>query len=227
MLGQVTFSISYVVIIVRGRLLSIGPEYEEAARDLGASQFAAFRLVLVPILAPAVFASFIVVFALSIDDFVVTDYLSAGSSTQTVPIAIYSNARGGTTTPALNALATVMVVVTLLSVGLAYFVYRWSARSQPVKWPAALSKRSPPWRSEVKHRSRRARPAAEAVRRRDRGRRDRRLDRAGRVLLAARPLGLRQDDDAAADRGLRAAGRAGRSCSTAPTWRRRRRTGAR
>ena len=129
--GQVTFSISYVVIIVRGRLLSIGPEYEEAARDLGASQLGAFRLALLPLLWPAIFASFIVVFALSIDDFVVTDYLSAGSSTQTVPIAIYSNARGGTTTPALNALATVMVVVTLLAVGLAYFVYRWAARSQP------------------------------------------------------------------------------------------------
>jgi spermidine/putrescine transport system permease protein len=130
-LGQVTFSISYVVIIVRGRLLSIGPEYEEAARDLGASQLGAFRLALLPLLWPAIFASVIVVFALSIDDFVVTDYLSAGSSTQTVPIAIYSNARGGTTTPALNALATVMVVVTLLAVGLAFVVYRWAARAQP------------------------------------------------------------------------------------------------
>ncbi|MGH3054391.1 MAG: ABC transporter permease [Gaiellaceae bacterium] len=136
--GQVTFSISYVVIIVRGRLLSIGPEYEEAARDLGASQLGAFRLALLPLLWPAVFASFIVVFALSIDDFVVTDYLSAGSSTQTVPIAIYSNARGGTTTPALNALATVMVVLTLLAVGLAYFVYRWAARSRPVASGSAL-----------------------------------------------------------------------------------------
>jgi len=138
-LGQVTFSISYVVIIVRGRLLSIGPEYEEAARDLGASQLGAFRLALLPLLWPAIFASFIVVFALSIDDFVVTDYLSAGSSTQTVPIAIYSNARGGTTTPALNALATVMVVLTLLAVGLAYFVYRWSARSQPATQGNALN----------------------------------------------------------------------------------------
>ncbi len=129
-LGQVTFSISYVVIIVRGRLLSIGPEYEEAARDLGATQLGALRLVLLPLLYPAVFACFVVVFALSIDDFVVTDYLSSNSSTQTVPIKIYSGVRG-TTTPALNALATVMVVATLLSVGLAYLVYRWSARSQP------------------------------------------------------------------------------------------------
>jgi spermidine/putrescine transport system permease protein len=136
-LGQVTFSISYVVIIVRGRLLSIGPEYEEAARDLGASQLGAFRLVLLPLLYPAVFASFVVVFALSIDDFVVTDYLSSNESTQTVPIKIYSGVRG-TTTPALNALATVMVVATLLSVGLAYLVYRWSARTQPASSRTAI-----------------------------------------------------------------------------------------
>ena len=137
-LGQVTFSISYVVIIVRGRLLSVGPEYEEAARDLGASQLGAFRLVLLPLLWPAVFASFIVVFALSIDDFVVTDYLSSGQSTQTVPILIYSSVRG-TATPALNAVATVMVIITLLSVTLAYLVYRWSARSQPATSSGALN----------------------------------------------------------------------------------------
>jgi spermidine/putrescine transport system permease protein len=136
-LGQVTFSISYVVIIVRGRLFSIGPEYEEAARDLGASQLGAFRLVLLPLLYPAVFASFIVVFALSIDDFVVTEYMSAGQQTQTVPILIYQTVRG-TATPALNALASVMVLTTLLSVGLAYLVYRWSARSQPAKVGGAL-----------------------------------------------------------------------------------------
>jgi spermidine/putrescine transport system permease protein len=137
-LGQVTFSISYVVIIVRGRLLSIGPEYEEAARDLGASQLGAFRLVLLPLLWPAIFAGFIVVFALSIDDFVVTDYMSAGSTSQTVPILIYGAARGATT-PALNAVATVMVVVTLLSVTLAYLVYRWSARSRPATPGGALN----------------------------------------------------------------------------------------
>jgi spermidine/putrescine transport system permease protein len=79
--------------------------------------------VLLPLLTPAIFASFMVVFALSIDDFVVTDYMSSNSSTQTVPIKIYSSVRG-TTTPALNALATVMVVATLVAVGLAFVVYR-------------------------------------------------------------------------------------------------------
>jgi spermidine/putrescine transport system permease protein len=122
-LGQVTFSISYVVLVVRSRLLSVGKEYEEAARDLGASRLGALRLVLLPLLAPAIFASLMVVFALSIDDFVVTDYLSSNASTQTVPIKIYSGVRG-TTTPALNALATVMVFTTLVAVGLAALVYR-------------------------------------------------------------------------------------------------------
>jgi spermidine/putrescine transport system permease protein len=122
-LGQVTFSISYVVLVVRGRLLSVGRQYEEAARDLGASTLGALRLVLLPLLAPAIFASLMVVFALSVDDFVVTDYLSSNSSTQTVPIKIYSSVRG-TTTPALNALATVMVVATLVAVTFAALVYR-------------------------------------------------------------------------------------------------------
>jgi spermidine/putrescine transport system permease protein len=129
MLGQVTFSISYVVLIVRGRLLSIGPEYEEAAADLGASPLEALWLVLLRLLAPAIFASAAVVFALSIDDFVVTNYLSSDASTQTVPILIYSTARG-TVTPALNALATVMVASTLLMIGLAFLVYRRFVREE-------------------------------------------------------------------------------------------------
>ena len=137
-LGQVTFSISYVVIIVRGRLLSIGPEYEEAARDLGASPLGAFRLVLLPLLWPAIFAGFIVVFALSIDDFVVTQYMSSGQSTETVPMLIYGAARGAST-PALNAVATVMVGITLASVAFAYLVYRWSARSQHAASGSALN----------------------------------------------------------------------------------------
>jgi spermidine/putrescine transport system permease protein len=122
---------------VRSRLLSIGPEYEEAARDLGASSIGALRLVLLPLLAPAIFASLMVVFALSIDDFVVTDYLSSNSSTQTVPIKIYSSVRG-TTTPALNALATVMVVATLVSVGLAALVYKRFSRFQQTEKGAAV-----------------------------------------------------------------------------------------
>ena len=122
-IGQVTFSLSYVVVIMRGRLASIGNQYEEAARDLGATPLQALRLVLIPLLMPAILASMLIVFALSIDDFVVTQYMSSNSATTTIPMFLYSNARGGASTPALNALATILVVVTLLGVALAYFAY--------------------------------------------------------------------------------------------------------
>jgi spermidine/putrescine transport system permease protein len=122
-LGHVTFSISFVVIIVRARLLTIGKEYEEAAMDLGASPVQALRMVLLPLLMPAVFASFMMVFAISIDDFVISDFLSASAQTETIPIKIYSNARGAPT-PALNALASVMLFATLLAVGFAYLLLR-------------------------------------------------------------------------------------------------------
>ena len=108
-IGQVTFTLSYVVVIVRGRLVSIGPEFEEAAADLGAPRRDQFFRVLLPLLAPAIVASAAVAFATSIDDFVVTQYLSSDASTTTVSMLLYSSARGAPT-PALNAIATVNLV---------------------------------------------------------------------------------------------------------------------
>ncbi len=123
LLGHITFTISYVVIIVRGRLLSIGTQFEEAARDLGASWVGALRMVLLPQLGPAIFASLMVVFATSVDDFVISSFLSTGASTETVPIKIYSTARAAAT-PNVNALATVMLVITLAAVAVAALAMR-------------------------------------------------------------------------------------------------------
>ncbi len=122
-IGQVTFAVSYVVVIVRGRLVSIGRDYEEAAADLGAPLRDRLLRVLLPLLAPAILASAGVVFALSIDDFVITQYLASGAETNTVSMLLYSSARGAPT-PALNALAAITLVLTLLTLGLAYLVYR-------------------------------------------------------------------------------------------------------
>jgi spermidine/putrescine transport system permease protein len=122
-IGQVTFAVSYVVVIVRGRLVSIGREYEEAAADLGAPLLERLRRVVLPLLAPAILASAGIVFALSIDDFVITQYLAAGADTNTVSMLLYSTARGAPS-PALNALATITLVITLLTLALAYLVYR-------------------------------------------------------------------------------------------------------
>jgi spermidine/putrescine transport system permease protein len=123
LLGHITFTVSYVVIIVRGRLLSIGSHYEEAARDLGATRTQAMRMVLFPQLGPAIFASLMVVFATSVDDFVISSFLSTGASSETVPIKIYASARAAAT-PSVNALATVMLVVTLAAVGIAGLLMR-------------------------------------------------------------------------------------------------------
>ena len=122
-IGQVTFTLSYVVVIVRGRLVSIGPEFEEAAADLGAPPRDQLFRVLLPLLLPAIVASAAVAFAISIDDFVVTQYLSSDASTTTVSMLLYSNARGAPT-PALNALATVGLVITLTTLAAAFLVYR-------------------------------------------------------------------------------------------------------
>jgi spermidine/putrescine transport system permease protein len=122
-IGHVTFSLSFVLIIVRARLLSIGPEYEEAAQDLGAAPVQALRLALLPMLTPAIVASAIIVFAISMDDFVVSAFLSSGSTTDTVPVRIYSAGRTAPT-PALNALATLTLVITLLIAAVAFTIWR-------------------------------------------------------------------------------------------------------
>ena len=129
LVGHVTFSLAFVVIIVRGRLLSIGREFEEAAMDLGASPVQALRLALLPLLMPAIFASFMIVFAISIDDFVISQYLSSDASTETIPVKIYANARGAPT-PALNALASVMLFATIIAVTLAFAILRLARRTR-------------------------------------------------------------------------------------------------
>jgi spermidine/putrescine transport system permease protein len=118
-----------VVLIVRGRLATIGPDVEEAAADLGAPPLDVVRRVLLPLLLPAMAASLLVAFALSIDDFVVAQYLSSGGGTTTVPMRIYADARGAPT-PALNALATLMLGVSLLALVLAYAVFRALTRGE-------------------------------------------------------------------------------------------------
>jgi spermidine/putrescine transport system permease protein len=126
-LGLSMFEMAYPVIIVRARLLSIGKEYEEAAMDLGASPTGALRRVLLPLLGPAILASFAVVFATAIDDFVIAQRLSTGQSTQTVPILIYSSARRAPL-PSLNALATITLIASTVIIAVAFLVYRRSTK---------------------------------------------------------------------------------------------------
>ncbi len=123
LLSLVTYQVSYPVIIVRARLLSIGKEYEEAATDLGASPTQAVRRVLLPLLYPAILVSFALVFADTIDDFITVRYLSAGANTEPLSVKIYNFSRG-TLTPAINAAATFLLFSTLVIAVLGVFLYR-------------------------------------------------------------------------------------------------------
>jgi len=128
-LGLVTFQLSYPVVIVRARLITIGKEYEEAATDLGASPFGALKRVLLPMLLPAIFASTVLVFADVIDDFIIVRYLTSDASTEPVAVKIYNTARGAPT-PALNALATLMLVASVGAILLGYAAYRFVTRGE-------------------------------------------------------------------------------------------------
>ena len=121
--GLVTFQLSYPVVIVRARLLTIGTQYEEAARDLGASALGAVKRVLLPMLSPAILVSAILVFADVLDNFVIVRYLSSDMSTETTSMRIYSTARAAPT-PALNALATLILVASLGAVIIGWLIYR-------------------------------------------------------------------------------------------------------
>jgi len=129
LLGLIAYQISYPVIIVRARLLSIGPEYEEAAMDLGATPNQSIRAVLLPLLAPAILASVALVFADTVDDFVTVAALSSTSDTETLAQKIYSAARSSPT-PEVNAAATMMLITTLLVIGGGLLFYRRVAKHQ-------------------------------------------------------------------------------------------------
>jgi len=106
-LAHVAFSIAYVVIVVAARLRSFDPALEEAALDLGATEWQAFWRVVLPYMTPAVIAAALLAFTVSIDDYVITS-LVAGVDSQTLPMVIYSMARRGVN-PVVNAVSSLIV----------------------------------------------------------------------------------------------------------------------
>src|SRR5689334_8515513 len=117
-LAHITFCISYVAITVRARAANLDPKLEEAARDLGASAWGAFRHVTLPLLAPGIAAGAMLAFALSFDDLVVTSF-NAGVGSTTLPIQIYSSIKFGVT-PQINAISTIIVAVVSIALLIAW-----------------------------------------------------------------------------------------------------------
>ena len=138
-LGLVTWNVSWPAIVVQARLVTIGRQYEEAAADLGANQFQVMRRVMVPLLAPAIFASAVLVFSGVIDDFVIVDLLSSSAGNTPMSVIIYSTQHGGNGGPALNALGSIMLAMSLIIVIIGYLGYRLLTRGERGAGLAALT----------------------------------------------------------------------------------------
>jgi spermidine/putrescine transport system permease protein len=113
-LAHVTFCVSYVAMVVLGRLQDFDDAVIEAAQDLGAGWWTITWRILVPLLAPGIVAGALLAFTLSIDDFVISFFV-AGPGSTTLPIRIYSMIKHGNP-PLINALSTLLLVVTFVAV---------------------------------------------------------------------------------------------------------------
>ncbi len=113
-LAHTTFSMCYVSVVVSSRLVTFDRSLEEAALDLGCSPWNAFRLVTLPIIAPAVISGWLLAFTLSLDDLVIASF-TTGPSATTLPIKIFSAVRLGVS-PEINALSTLMIAIVTLGV---------------------------------------------------------------------------------------------------------------
>ena len=114
LIAHVMFSISFVVVVVRSRLIGFDRSIEEAAQDLGATPLATFRHVTLPLMAPGVVAAALLAFALSLDDFVISNF-NSGVETQTFPLYVFGVALRGIPVQ-VNVLATMLFAVTVIAI---------------------------------------------------------------------------------------------------------------
>ena len=116
-IAHVSFSFPFVAVVVRGRMASFNRELEEAARDLGASEWRTLKDVILPHMAPSLVAGAFLAFTLSLDDFVIT-FFTSGPDTVTFPVKVYSMVRFSVT-PEVNAASTILIVLTVILTAIA------------------------------------------------------------------------------------------------------------
>ncbi len=138
-IAHITLTMSYVTVVVQSRLATLDESLEEAAMDLGARPWKVFLVITLPIIAPAIISGWLLAFTLSLDDLVITSF-TAGPSTNTLPMMIFSKVRLGVT-PEINALATLMVsVVTVFVIAAGILMARQEkARQRDAQMAAATA----------------------------------------------------------------------------------------
>ncbi|MDW3206637.1 MAG: ABC transporter permease [Alphaproteobacteria bacterium] len=119
-IAHISFTFPFVAVIVRARLAGFNREQEEAARDLGASDWQVYRDVIIPHMKPGLVAGALLAFTLSLDDFVIT-FFTSGPDTVTFPVKVYSMVRFSVT-PEVNAASTVLIVITVFLTAIAMWL---------------------------------------------------------------------------------------------------------
>jgi spermidine/putrescine transport system permease protein len=119
-LAHITFCIPYIFIVVKGRIAALDPQLEEAARDLGAGPRHVFFHITLPLIFPAVLAGVLLAFAMSLDDVIISFFVT-GPGAQTLPLKIYSSLKVGVS-PEINALCTLTLALVLLSVAASQWI---------------------------------------------------------------------------------------------------------
>jgi spermidine/putrescine transport system permease protein len=114
--GHVVFNIAFVVVVVRARLADMNPRLEEAARDLGANEWQTFVRITLPLLAPAIVAGSLLAFTLSLDDYLITAFLS-GPGTNTLTVFVFGLMRRGIS-PEINAISTLSILLSIVLIGI-------------------------------------------------------------------------------------------------------------
>jgi spermidine/putrescine transport system permease protein len=130
LIAHVMFCISFVVVVVRSRLIGFDRNLEEAARDLGANSWQTFRLVTLPLIMPGIFGGAMLAFALSIDDFVISNFNSG--TTVTFPLYIFGAAQRGIPVE-VNVIAMILFFVTVSAMGFATWQQRRAEKMAAVR----------------------------------------------------------------------------------------------
>jgi putrescine transport system permease protein len=133
--GHLLVGVAYATVVIQSRLRDLNPQLEEAAMDLGARPPQVFWLVTLPMIAQALASAWLLTFTISLDDVVISAFLSGPGST-TMPLVIFSRARLGLN-PSVNAVATIIVVVVAIGVVLASWMIARAERRRALEMAAA------------------------------------------------------------------------------------------
>jgi len=128
LVAHIVFCIPFAYLPIAARMQSIDNSYEQAALDLYATRFQAFRLILMPLMAPGILSGFLLAFIISLDDFIITNFVK-GAGIETLPTAIFGSVKRGIQ-PNIMAISTLLLLVSVVFVTLSYLVGRMGQKNK-------------------------------------------------------------------------------------------------